>query len=158
MSRRLEEENRTMDEALRQYQQDLLRARLSRRRFMTMAAFGGASAFLAACSGSTTPAASTSASGAAPSTAPLTAPSTEASVAPSPAASYELESELYLFNWSDYFSPDNKKKFQKDFALSNFVEDTYPSNEEMLAKLKAGGKGQYDIAVPTEEFVATLAK
>ena len=28
----------------------------------------------------------------------------------------------------------------------------------MLAKLQAGGKGQYDIAVPTAEFSATLAK
>src|SRR3954463_7694822 len=78
MSRRLEEENRTMDEALRQYQQDLLRARLSRRRFMTMAAFGGASAFLAACSGSTTPAPSASASAGAPPPAAPPAPHTRA--------------------------------------------------------------------------------
>ena len=34
--------------------------------------------------------------------------------------------------------------------------DTYPSNEELLAKLQAGGKGQYDVAVPTAEFVPTL--
>jgi spermidine/putrescine transport system substrate-binding protein len=146
-----------VDEALRQYQQDMLRARISRRRFMTAAALGGTSAFLAACgAGTATPA--PAAASTAPSTAPSSAPSVEASVAPTPAPSYELEKEFFLFNWSEYFSPDNKKKFTKDFGLSNFVEDSYPSNEELLAKLQAGGKGQYDVAVPTAEFVATLAK
>ena len=146
-----------MDEALRQYQQDMLRARISRRRFMTAAALGGTSAFLAACgAGTATPVPATAST--APSTAPTSAPSVEASVAPTPAPSYELEKEFFLFNWSDYFSPDNKTKFTKDFGLSNFVEDTYPSNEELLAKLQAGGKGQYDVAVPTAEFAATLAK
>jgi spermidine/putrescine transport system substrate-binding protein len=146
-----------VDEALRQYQQDMLRARISRRRFMTAAALGGTSAFLAACgAGTATPA--PAAASTAPSTAPSSAPSVEASVAPTPAPSYELEKEFFLFNWSDYFSPDNKTKFTKDFGLSNFVEDTYPSNEELLAKLQAGGKGQYDVAVPTAEFAATLAK
>jgi spermidine/putrescine transport system substrate-binding protein len=135
----------------------MLRARISRRRFMTAAALGGTSAFLAACGAGTatpTPAAASTA----PSTAPTSAPSVEASVAATPAPSYELEKEFFLFNWSDYFSPDNKTKFTKDFGLSNFVEDTYPSNEELLAKLQAGGKGQYDVAVPTAEFAATLAK
>jgi spermidine/putrescine transport system substrate-binding protein len=124
---------------------------------MTAAALGGTSAFLAACGAGTatpTPAAASTA----PSTAPTSAPSVEASVAATPAPSYELEKEFFLFNWSDYFSPDNKTKFTKDFGLSNFVEDTYPSNEELLAKLQAGGKGQYDVAVPTAEFAATLAK
>jgi len=144
-----------VDEALRQYQQDLLRAKMTRRRFMTAAALGGTSAFLAACAAGTGSPAPASAS-AAPSTAPSAEPS--ASEAPTPAPSYELEKEFFLFNWSDYFSPDNKKKFTTDFGLSNFVEDTYPSNEELLAKLKAGGKGQYDVAVPTAEFAATLSK
>ena len=40
-----------MDEALRRYQQDIARAQISRRRFMTIAALGGASAALAACGG-----------------------------------------------------------------------------------------------------------
>lgn len=145
-----------MDEALRQYQVDLARARLSRRRFLTGAALAGTSAFLAACgTGSNSTAPSASSGGSSPVTS--AAPSEAAASASSPAASYELESELYLFNWSDYFNPENKDKFTADFGLSNFVEDTYPSNEELLAKLQAGGKGQYDVAVPTAEFVATLA-
>ncbi len=66
------------------------------------------------------------------------------------------ESDFYLFNWSDYFSPDNKKAFSEKFNV-NVTEDTYPSNEELLAKLQAGGKGAYDVAVPTAEFSKTLA-
>lgn len=142
-----------MDEALRQYQLDQLRAQLSRRRFMTLAAFGGASAFLAACSGSSATSAPSEAS-AAPSTKPSTAAE---SAAPIAAPSYELEGELDLYNWSGYFSPDNQKTFQDQFGVSNFIYDSFASNEELLTKLKASGTGQYDIAVPTAEFVPTMA-
>lgn len=141
-----------MDEALRQYQIDIAKAQVSRRRFMTGAALAASAAYLAAC---------TPGGAASPSAAPTTAannPSTGPSPSPSPAPSYKLESEFFLFNWSDYFSPDNKKAFTDTYQLKNFVEDTYPSNEELLAKLQAGGKGQYDVAVPTAEFGATLAK
>jgi spermidine/putrescine transport system substrate-binding protein len=149
-----------MDEAIRQYQQDIIRARISRRRFMTGAALAATGAVLAACGpggGSTAPSVAAST---APSAPPSTEPSASASAAAevTPAPSYELEKELFLFNWSDYFSPDNKTAFTELYGLDNFQEDTYPSNEELLAKLQAGGKGQYDIAVPTAEFGATLIK
>jgi len=61
-----------------------------------------------------------------------------------------------MFNWSQYFADDNKALFEKTFN-SKITYDTYPSNEELLAKLQAGGKGQYDVAVPTAEFSKTLA-
>ncbi len=148
-----------MDEALRQYQENLLRAQLSRRRFMTGAALATVSAAIAACA----PTATTTA---APTTAPTAPPSTggggaasptEApSVAASPAPSYALESGMLLYNWSDYFSPDNLTKFGTDTGVT-ITQTTFASNEEMLAKLQAGGKGQYDVAVPTAEFSKTLA-
>jgi spermidine/putrescine transport system substrate-binding protein len=150
-------EEDVMDEALRQYQLDMARAQISRRRFMTGAALATGSAFLAAC----TPAAQATAQ---PSPSPSTPPSTASSSAPptaspSPTAapSYAIESDFILFNWSTYFSPDNKKAFSDTFGIKNFTESFYPSNEEMLAKLQAGGKGQYDVAVPTAEFAKTLA-
>lgn len=145
-----------MDEALRQYQLDVRRANLSRRRFLTLSAMGAASAALAACSSTPGPSASAAASSTpAPSAA---APSEAASVEPTTAPfSYApTESEMFLFNWSDYFSPDNQKAFSEQFGVTNFVYDTYPSNEDLLAKLQAGGKGGYDVAVPTAEFVGTL--
>lgn len=144
-----------MDEALRQYQLDIARAQITRRRFMAGAALASVSAFLAAC-------APTASSTTGPSTAPsVAAPSgsaaASASLAPTPAPSYALEQQMLLYNWSDYFSPDNMTAFQQQFGVP-ITQTTFASNEEMLAKLQAGGKGQYDIAVPTAEFSATLAK
>jgi spermidine/putrescine transport system substrate-binding protein len=149
-----------MDEALRQYQQDLARSQISRRRFMAGAAMASVAAFLAACapptgassapSAVTPSSAGSSAGGASPSEVAA------ASVAPTPAPSYQLEQSMLLYNWSDYFSPDNLAAFQKDLGVA-ITQTTFASNEEMLAKLKAGGKGQYDVAVPTAEFSATLA-
>jgi spermidine/putrescine transport system substrate-binding protein len=153
-----------MDEALRQYQLDIARARISRRRFMAGAALATGAAFLAACAPATTatPSPSTPASAAPPSAPPAStgasAAATEAATAsPTAAPSYVLEQTMLLYNWSDYFSPDNLTAFQTQFGTT-ITQTTFASNEEMLAKLQAGGKGQYDIAVPTAEFSATLAK
>ena len=95
--------------------------------------------------------------------APTPVPSTaiaSASATPVPSQPFSYaptEKDFYLFNWSDYFSPDDQKAFSEQFGVTNFVYDTYPSNEDLLAKLQAGGKGGYDVAVPTAEFVSTLA-
>jgi len=154
-----------VDEALRQYQLDLARATITRRRFMAGAAMASAAAFLAACapptSSSATSAAPTSAApsqaGVVPTTSAAAASATaEASAAATPVPSYALEQNMYLYNWSDYFSPDNLTAYQNQFGVT-LTQVTFASNEEMLAKLQAGGKGQYDIAVPTAEFSATLA-
>ncbi len=143
-----------MDEAVRQYQHDILRARLSRRGFLAALGAAGATAALAACapSGATSTPASEAPSQGTPSEAPSSSPSS------APASYGPVESEFFLFNWSTYFSPDNQKAFSEQFGIKNFVYDTYPSNEDLLAKLQAGGKGQYDVAVPTAEFAETLIK
>ncbi len=150
-----------MDEALRQYQLDIARAQMSRRRFMTGAALAAGSAILAACSPSgQSPAPSASSAAPTPSTGstgPSPSIAASASEAASPAASYALESQMLLYNWSTYFSPDNQAAFEKQFGVP-ITQTTFASNEEMLAKLQAGGKGQYDVAVPTAEFSETLAK
>ena len=67
-----------------------------------------------------------------------------------------LESDLYMFNWSDYFDRRQQGRVRAEFGVDE-SPTTLPSNEELLAKLQAGGKGQYDIAVPTAEFSETLA-
>ncbi len=143
-----------MDEALRQYQADILKAKLSRRGFLAAAGFAGTAAALAACSSSSPSAAPSSAA----STAASAAPSQAASAAATAAPSYgPVESEFFLFNWSGYFSPDNQKAFETEFKTT-VKYDTFASNEDLLAKLQAGGKGQYDVCVPTAEFVPTLVK
>lgn len=64
------------------------------------------------------------------------------------------EGKLYLYNWTDYTAPALIKKFESETGIE-VVLDTYDSNETLLAKLKSGG-GNYDIVVPTHNFVPIL--
>lgn len=62
---------------------------------------------------------------------------------------------LYLYNWTEYMSKDVLDLFEKEYGIK-VVETTYESNDEMLAKLVAGKKGTYDIAVPTNFFIQVM--
>jgi spermidine/putrescine transport system substrate-binding protein len=64
--------------------------------------------------------------------------------------------DLYLYNWTDYTSPDVIKKFEKETGIK-VTMDTYDSNETLLAKLKSGSAG-YDIVVVSSDFVPVFAK
>jgi spermidine/putrescine-binding protein len=112
-----------------------------------MGASAGAAA-LAACSA---PAGST-----APSVLPSVAPSASAGVGNTPSPSYQIETELLTYNWSDYVAPENIATFKQRFGVETFGYDTFASNEELLAKLQGGATG-YDIACPTAEFVTGMA-
>ena len=65
-----------------------------------------------------------------------------------------LERELRIFNWSDYIAADTISRFEKEFDV-RVTYDTYESNEEMAAKLVAGGDG-YDIVSPSGYLVPVL--
>lgn len=58
---------------------------------------------------------------------------------------------LYIYNWTDYTSPELIAKFEKETGVKVSV-DTYDSNETLLAKLKSGAAG-YDIVVVSSDFV-----
>ena len=61
---------------------------------------------------------------------------------------------LYLYNWT-YYTPDEVlRDFEKEFNCKVKV-DSYASNEEMYAKLKAGAKG-YDIVVPSQDYASIM--
>ncbi len=66
------------------------------------------------------------------------------------------QGKLFLYNWTDYTSPELIQKFEKETGI-DVVLDTFDSNETLLAKLKAGGTG-YDIVVPTHNFVPILVE
>jgi spermidine/putrescine-binding protein len=63
---------------------------------------------------------------------------------------------LNIYNWSDYIDDRTIPLFQ---AQSNIRVnyDVFSSNEDLLAKLKAGPT-DYDIIVPTNNFVPTYLK
>ena len=70
-----------------------------------------------------------------------------------------LEDHLEIFNWSQYDDPSTYKKFMAlpDVSKAGLKihETYYSSNDELLAKLNAGGT-TYDIIAPSQNAVAQL--
>ena len=62
--------------------------------------------------------------------------------------------KLSVFCWSEYIPQSVIDQFSKETGIQVSVEN-YASNEEMLAKLMAGG-GEYDIIQPSEYVVEAL--
>ncbi len=68
----------------------------------------------------------------------------------------EPKEVLNVFNWSEYLPQSVIDKFEETYNIKvNY--STFSSNEEMLAKLMAGGS-QYDIAVASDFMVEVLSK
>ncbi|MDR0301879.1 MAG: extracellular solute-binding protein [Treponema sp.] len=62
--------------------------------------------------------------------------------------------KLYIYNWT-YYTPDSViEKFEKEYNVS-VIYDEFASNEDMFAKLKAGGSG-YDIVFPSADYVSIM--
>ncbi len=76
-----------------------------------------------------------------------------------PLAGQPLEDHLEIFNWSEYDDPSTYKNFMKLPAEAKAglkIHETYfSSNDELLAKLHAGGT-TYDIIAPSQNAVAQL--
>ena len=124
--------------------------KINRRGFLAAAGYSSFAAFLAACSagGGTSAAPTTSA-------AASSAPSTAASAAPSPAASYVTETELIMYNWSNYVSEDNMAAFKAEYGVTKFQYDIFDNNDVLMAKLQGGATG-YDIAAPTNNYLPAM--
>ncbi|MEZ4432427.1 MAG: spermidine/putrescine ABC transporter substrate-binding protein, partial [bacterium] len=125
--------------------------RLDRRAFVRRALIAGLAlpsigALLSACKGGD----KAPEAGGAPSTG------TQAAGAEAAKADDKLEGELHIYNWSDYIAEDTVKNFEKEFGVK-VTYDTYESNEELIAKLQAGGGG-YDLVVPSGYAVMVLSQ
>jgi len=66
----------------------------------------------------------------------------------------ELAAELHVYNWSEYIDPQIYADFEAEFGV-HVVEDTFASNEELLAKLQAGATG-YDVIVPSDYMIEIM--
>lgn len=66
----------------------------------------------------------------------------------------ELAGELHLYNWSEYIEPELFDEFEAEYGVK-VIEDTFASNEELLAKLQAGASG-YDLIVPSDYMVEIM--
>jgi spermidine/putrescine transport system substrate-binding protein len=83
----------------------------------------------------------------------------QSSAGANPLTHKSLENHLEIYNWSQYDDPSTFTKFTKlpaEAKVGMTTHETfYSSNDELLAKLHAGGTG-YDIIVPSQNAVAEL--
>jgi spermidine/putrescine-binding protein len=64
--------------------------------------------------------------------------------------------ELNLFVWTEYIPPDMQECFQLVYGIK-VNRDEYSANEEMYAKLSAGGTS-YDLVQPTDYIVSLMIR
>jgi spermidine/putrescine transport system substrate-binding protein len=100
-------------------------------------AISAASAFLAACGGTTE------------------AESEEQEQPTTTAEATAASGTLFYYNWADYVNPKTYPAFEKATGVK-VKKDFYVSNEALQAKLQGGAKG-YDLVVPTGYMVQILA-
>jgi len=72
------------------------------------------------------------------------------------ANSAAAEGNLSIYHWFEYIPAELIEKFEAETEVS-VTMDTYDSNEAMLAALKAGKLGSYDVAVPGDYMVEIMA-
>jgi spermidine/putrescine transport system substrate-binding protein len=101
-------------------------------------AAGAATAFLAACGGSTD-----------------ADKESDDSSADKPKKAAELGGTLHYYNWADYVNPETYPAFTKATGVK-IKKDFFVSNEELQAKLQGGATG-FDLAAPTGYMVQILA-
>jgi len=65
------------------------------------------------------------------------------------------EGELKVYHWFEYIPEELVQKFETETGIDVTI-DTFDSNEAMLAALKAGKMGQYDVAVPGDYMVKIM--
>lgn len=107
---------------------------------------------VAGCAGTTPPAAAPTAAeeGETPATA-------EGFVCPEPSPRMEVTStQLNLFVWTEYIPQEMIDCFEEVYGVRVNREE-YSSNEEMYAKLSAGGAG-YDLVQPTDYIVGLMIR
>ena len=66
------------------------------------------------------------------------------------------EGKLVIYHWFEYIPQELLDKFAAEHDVE-VIMDTYDSNESLLASLKAGALGTYDVAVPGDYMVSIMA-
>lgn len=69
----------------------------------------------------------------------------------------QAQEKLSIYHWFEYIPQELLDKFAAETGIEVTI-DTYDSNESMLATLKAGAMGSYDVAVPGDYMVDIMIK
>jgi spermidine/putrescine transport system substrate-binding protein len=146
MSDRYDGSSIDLEKALTRY---MVERRISRRQLLERIAAVGAAAALApiiaACTSAAAPTASAAASSSASASAGSSASaSASPSAAPTPVPS--PETELFIYNWTDYLAADVIKSFEAKYK-TKVTQSFFSNTEEAYAKLGNDGGG-YDISFP----------
>ncbi|WP_420548016.1 extracellular solute-binding protein [Curvivirga sp.] len=72
------------------------------------------------------------------------------------ATAAKAQEKLVVYHWFEYMPQELLDKFTAETGIE-VTMDTYDSNESMLASLKAGAIGTYDVAVPGDYMVSIMA-
>jgi spermidine/putrescine transport system substrate-binding protein len=145
----------TFNEAL---EERLTQAGWSRREFLrrvaAVGAFAALSQLLIACN-ARQPGTSTSA----PSATPAGSQSAGASTPPASAAPTPVptpETELFVYNWSQYIGRDTRDKFTEKYGIQ-VTYDRFPDENTQIAKLTSDGKGGgYDVSYPASTWLPSF--
>ncbi|MDR0644617.1 MAG: extracellular solute-binding protein [Treponema sp.] len=70
--------------------------------------------------------------------------------------SVESGGKLFIYNWTYYTPASVIEKFEVEYGVT-VVYDEFASNEDMYAKIQAGGSG-YDIVFPSGDYVSIMSK
>ncbi|MBN9670512.1 extracellular solute-binding protein [Roseibium aggregatum] len=70
-------------------------------------------------------------------------------------AAAQAEGKLSIYHWFEYIPQELLDKFSEEYDVE-VTMDTFDSNEALLAALKAGKLGSYDVAVPGDYMVKIL--
>lgn len=73
------------------------------------------------------------------------------------ATAAQAEGKLAIYHWYEYIPQELLDKFAEEHDVE-VVMDTYDSNESMLANLKGGRLGSYDVAVPGDYMVEIMGQ
>jgi len=133
----------------------MVEQRLSRRdlleRIAKVGAYAALAPIIAACTGS----GASAAPSAAPSSAPP--PSTAPTPTPAPTPVPSPESELFVYNWTDYIGEKTIPDFEKKYGIK-VTYDFFSNTDEAYAKLGDDGGG-YDVSFPISvDIPAFVAK
>lgn len=71
------------------------------------------------------------------------------------ASAAAAEGDLVIYHWFEYIPQELLEKFTTETGI-NVTMDTFDSNEAMLATLKAGAMGTYDLAFPGDYMVKIM--
>ena len=121
---------------------------VTRRQALLAGGGAAAAAYLASCGGSTSSSNGGGGGGGGSS-------EEEAAKPPTPADGQVEDGDLLLSNWVDYSAPANYKDYTKEYGPKVKVSG-FGSNDEILAKLRAGG-AKFDVISPTGYAVKTMA-